>query len=135
MRWMLIGLVSVVAVVITLWSTRGLAQPKPVGFVSAFTVEVEPGNEQLFVERFQQRAQLVDKAKGFRGLFVLQHIRHANKFIVLTLWEDEASFRAWVNSEEFRTAHGKSNVPTVSTQLDTYRVRLSTQKLEGAAGQ
>ena len=88
----------------------------------ALLVEVEQGQEKAFIERFQKRARLIDKAKGYKGMFVLQHTQNANKFLVVTLWRDESSFRAWVNSEEFRKAHAEGGVPTKAMQLDTYRI-------------
>ncbi len=48
----------------------------PPQFVSAFALEIEPGHEQAFIERFQKRAKIIDQAKGFKGMFVLQHVSH-----------------------------------------------------------
>ncbi|MFA0754208.1 MAG: hypothetical protein IMHGJWDQ_001992 [Candidatus Fervidibacter sp.] len=104
------------------------APPQPPQFVALFSIEVEPGNGQTFIDRFQQRAKLVDKAKGFRGLFVLQHSENAHKFVVMTLWDRAEDFRAWVNSEEFRKAHAQGGVPAKAMQLDTYLVRLVASK-------
>jgi len=95
---------------------------EPPQFVTAFNVEVEEGHEKEFIERFQKRARLIDKAKGFKGVYVLQHTQTDNKFLVVTFWKDEASFRAWVESEEFRKAHAEGGVPTKAMQLDTYRI-------------
>lgn len=94
---------------------------EPPQFVTVFTVDVQEGHEKEFIERFQKRARLIDKAKGFKGMYVLQHTQTANKFLVVTFWKDEDSFRAWVNSEEFRKAHAEGSVPTKEMQLDTYR--------------
>jgi len=55
-------------------------------------------------------------------MYVLQHTQTANKFLVVTFWKDEASFRDWVNSEEFRKAHAQGGVPTKAMQLDTYQI-------------
>ncbi|MCS7191488.1 MAG: antibiotic biosynthesis monooxygenase [Armatimonadetes bacterium] len=102
--------------------SQELQKEEPPQFVTAFSVEVEEGHEKEFIERFQRRARLIDKAKGFKGVYVLQHTQSANKFMVVTFWKDEASFRAWVNSEEFKKAHAQGGVPTKMTQLDTYRI-------------
>ncbi len=125
MRWLVLsGAIVFVALALLAWGQQAGEPPKdePPQFVTAFSVEVEQGQEQAFIERFQKRARLIDKAKGYKGMFVLQHTQAANKFLVVTLWEDEASFRAWVNSEEFRKAHAEGGVPTKAMQLDTYRI-------------
>lgn len=125
MRWFVLsGATAFVALVLLAWGQQASEPPKdePPQFVTAFSVEVEQGQEQAFIERFQKRARLIDKAKGYKGMFVLQHTQNANKFLVVTLWRDESSFRAWVNSEEFRKAHAEGGVPTKAMQLDTYRI-------------
>jgi heme-degrading monooxygenase HmoA len=125
MRWRgLLGVFAFVALALLAWGQQASEPPKdePPQFVTVFSVEVEQGQEQAFIERFQKRARLIDKAKGYKGMFVLQHTRDANKFLVVTLWRDESSFRAWVNSDEFRKAHAEGGVPTKAMQLDTYRI-------------
>ncbi|MFA0733181.1 MAG: hypothetical protein LKKZDAJK_000373 [Candidatus Fervidibacter sp.] len=125
MRWRgLLGVFAFVALALLAWGQQASEPPKdePPQFVTVFSVEVEQGQEKAFIERFQKRARLIDKAKGYKGMFVLQHTQNANKFLVVTLWRDESSFRAWVNSEEFRKAHAEGGVPTKAMQLDTYRI-------------
>ncbi|MFA0778338.1 MAG: hypothetical protein PVTTEEND_002052 [Candidatus Fervidibacter sp.] len=125
MRWLVLsGAMALFALALFVWGQQASEPPKdePPQFVTAFSVEVEQGQEQAFIERFQKRARLIDKAKGYKGMFVLQHTQNANKFLVVTLWRDESSFRAWVNSEEFRKAHAEGGVPTKAMQLDTYRI-------------
>jgi heme-degrading monooxygenase HmoA len=125
MRWRgLLGVFAFVALALFAWGQQASEPPKdePPQFVTVFSVEVEQGQEQAFIERFQKRARLIDKAKGYKGMFVLQHTQNANKFLVVTLWRDESSFRAWVNSDEFRKAHAEGGVPTKAMQLDTYRI-------------
>ncbi len=121
------------AVLAAAWQPSESKVDKAPQYIALFSVEVEPGHESVFVERFQKRARFVDKAKGFCGLFVLQHQRDANKFVVMTLWQDEANFRAWVNSEEFRKGHGQGNLPVRQMQLDGYKVVLSAPKPDNAA--
>lgn len=127
MQWTIIALAAlVIAVAVALQSNEPKQnepqKDEPPQFVTAFSVEVEEGHEKEFIERFQKRARLIDKAKGFKGVYVLQHTQNDNKFLVVTFWKDEASFRDWVNSEEFRKAHAEGGVPTKATQLDTYRI-------------
>ncbi|MCS7264094.1 MAG: antibiotic biosynthesis monooxygenase [Armatimonadetes bacterium] len=127
MQWtMLILSLLAIAIAVALQPNEPKSeQPQkeePPQFVTAFSVEVEEGQEKEFIERFRRRTRLIDKAKGFKGVYVLQHTQASNKFMVVTFWRDEASFRAWVNSEEFKKAHAEGGVPTKMTQLDTYRI-------------
>ncbi len=128
MQWWTIAALAASAIAVAVVFQRNEPEPKetqkdePPQFVTVFTVEVQEGHEKEFVERFQKRARLIDKAKGFNGVYVLQHTQTGNKFLVVTFWKDEASFRAWVESEEFRKAHAEGGVPTKAMQLDTYRI-------------
>ncbi|GBC98643.1 Heme oxygenase (staphylobilin-producing) 2 [bacterium HR17] len=127
MQWWTIAVLAALAIAIAVALQPNEPQPTEPQkdepqFVTAFAVEVQEGCEREFIERFQKRARLIDKVKGYKGMYVLQHTQTANKFLVVTLWKDEASFRAWVNSEEFRKAHAEGGVPTKTMQLDTYRI-------------
>ncbi len=128
MQWWTIALLAVLVIAAAVAFQHGepkqqeTAKDEPARFVTVFTVEVQEGHEKEFVERFQKRLRLIDKAKGFKGMYVLQHTQTANKFLVVTFWKDEASFRDWVNSEEFRKAHAQGGVPTKAMQLDTYQI-------------
>ena len=71
-------------------------------------IQVSRGFEKEFEERFAGRAGLVDKMPGFIRLEILRPIK-SDYYIVLTHWQDEASFRRWTDSKEFQEAH--SNRP------------------------
>lgn len=67
-------------------------------------INVAEGHEKEFEDRFKGRAGLVDKMPGFVRLEILRPIK-SDYYVVLTHWEDEASFRAWTESPEFQEAH------------------------------
>jgi heme-degrading monooxygenase HmoA len=67
-------------------------------------IQVSPGFEKEFEDRFAGRAGLVDKMPGFIRLEILRPIK-GDCYVVLTHWKDEASFRAWTESKEFKEAH------------------------------
>ena len=71
-------------------------------------IQVSQGFEKEFEKRFAGRAGLVDKMPGFIRLEILRPIK-SDYYVVLTHWEDEASFRRWTESKEFQEAH--SNRP------------------------
>jgi heme-degrading monooxygenase HmoA len=67
-------------------------------------IQVAPGHEQEFEARFEGRARLVEHRPGFVRLEILRPIK-SDYYVVLTYWEDEASFLAWTESPEFHEAH------------------------------
>ncbi|HXG51431.1 MAG TPA: antibiotic biosynthesis monooxygenase [candidate division Zixibacteria bacterium] len=67
-------------------------------------IPVAPGHEGEFEERFRGRAGLVERMPGFVRLEILRPVK-SDFYVVMTHWEDEASFRAWTESPEFREAH------------------------------
>jgi len=73
--------------------------------VVANRIPVAPGYEQAFENRFRDRAHLVEHAPGFVRQEVLRPRTAGTPYIVMTHWQDEASFRAWTDSAAFRAAH------------------------------
>ncbi len=67
-------------------------------------LQVAKGQEKKFEARFEGRARLVENMPGFVRLEILRPIK-SDYYIVLTYWRDEASFRAWTDSAEFKEAH------------------------------
>ncbi|WP_232547014.1 antibiotic biosynthesis monooxygenase family protein [Propioniciclava soli] len=73
--------------------------------INAITVPADSGDE--LAHRFAQRAGAVDGQDGFEGFELLKPLdadRHV--WLVLTRWRDEESFQGWMNSSNFRGAHG-----------------------------
>jgi len=74
-------------------------------FIVANRVSVAPGWEETFEERFRQRAGQVDKQPGFVRMQILKPDSEELPYVVLTTWQDKASFQAWVGSDDFKLAH------------------------------
>jgi len=74
-------------------------------FVVANRVPVAPGWEETFEERFRQRAGQIDKQPGFLRMQILKPVSDDSPYVVLTTWQDNTSFEAWVGSEDFKLAH------------------------------
>lgn len=74
-------------------------------FIVANRVPVASGWEEKFEQRFVQRAGQIDKQPGFVRMQVLRPDSGNNPYIVLTTWQDKASFESWVGSEDFKQAH------------------------------
>lgn len=71
-------------------------------------IGVKPEYAEAFEESFRQRAGLVDGMPGFVRNEVLRPTKPGDPYIVLTYWQDEASFRRWTESDEFKQGHARS---------------------------
>lgn len=74
-------------------------------YVVTNRVPVAAGYQDMFEERFRNRAGQIDKQPGFVRMQVLKPDMPDTPFLVQTTWRDKASFEAWLKSEDFRTAH------------------------------
>ncbi|MBZ0160618.1 antibiotic biosynthesis monooxygenase [Candidatus Methylomirabilis sp.] len=72
--------------------------------VTANRVSITKGYEQEFEKRFEQRLGAVDRMPGFIRNEVLRPLQ-GDCYVVLTYWESEAAFEAWMQSESFKQAH------------------------------
>ena len=76
-------------------------------FVAMNRFRVLPGAEEAFEEVWRNRNSRLDEMAGFRTFHLLRgpttetHTLYASH----TVWQDEAAFRAWTTSEQFREAH------------------------------
>lgn len=84
--------------------------------IVANRIPVSAGWEEEFVERFRNRAGLIDDSPGFLRNMVLAPREHPHQddddtlyHVVLTFWESEEAFWEWTRSESFEKAH--SNLP------------------------
>jgi len=60
---------------------------------------------ETFEERFQKRAGQIEKQPGFVRMRVMRPVSEGAPYVVLTEWQDEAVFKDWVNSADFKSAH------------------------------
>jgi heme-degrading monooxygenase HmoA len=74
-------------------------------FIVANRVPVAEGWEETFEERFRQRAGQIDEQEGFVRMQILRPQSDGAPYVVLTTWQDRASFESWVGSEDFKLAH------------------------------
>jgi heme-degrading monooxygenase HmoA len=74
-------------------------------YVVTNRVPVANGYHEAFVERFRNRAGQVDKQPGLVSMQVLRPLSAETPFVVQTVWKNEAAFRNWVGSEDFKAAH------------------------------
>ncbi|MBI3973478.1 MAG: antibiotic biosynthesis monooxygenase [Chloroflexi bacterium] len=84
-------------------------------YVTMNHIPVAAGNEDAFEARFAARPRLVDQVPGFRSFELLRPqagpphgIPRGNEYLVLTRWDDRASFEAWANGSERRAGHRRA---------------------------
>jgi heme-degrading monooxygenase HmoA len=76
-------------------------------FVAMNRFRVLPGSEEAFEAVWRSRKSRLDEMEGFRSFHLLRgpstetHTLYASH----TVWRDEAAFRGWTTSEQFREAH------------------------------
>jgi heme-degrading monooxygenase HmoA len=71
-------------------------------------IEVAPERGPELEERFAKRAAEVERMPGFLGFELLRPVEGETRYFVYTRWEDEASFRAWVESPSFTRGHAQA---------------------------
>lgn len=67
-------------------------------------VQAVEGRERDFERAFLERERLLAQAAGFRGFELLRR-SEGREYVVLTRWERQEDFRAWVASDLFRRSH------------------------------
>lgn len=75
------------------------------GFVAINYITCQPSYRERFEYLFQTRARAIDRMPGFRGMYVLRPQREGDPYLVVSHWESEAHFRAWLQSPEFLEGH------------------------------
>ncbi len=103
------------------------------GFVAINYITCKPEYRERFEHLFQTRARAIDRMPGFRGMYVLRPQREGDPYLVVSHWESEAHFKAWLQSPEFleghkrgfedmRSAKERGEEPPMKSDFRTYEV-------------
>lgn len=77
------------------------------GFFAVFNnIPVTEEGKERFEERFRNRARKIEDEPGFKAIRVLRPL-NSDTYVILTLWEDENSFKDWQQSNAYGSAHAK----------------------------
>lgn len=79
-------------------------------FVAVSEISIEENASSTLTEAFRNRLGEVDDWPGFRHLEVWQDRRDAGRFLMVSWWDDEASFRSYMRSDSHRRSHAR--IPT-----------------------
>ena len=69
--------------------------------------EVEPGNEEAFVEAWSEFAAWASERPGAGTLRLFRDVRSAGRFVSFGQWDDADAVRAWKSSAEFKERIGR----------------------------
>ncbi|MCE4624926.1 MAG: antibiotic biosynthesis monooxygenase [Desulfurococcales archaeon] len=75
--------------------------------VVAIVNRIVAEDEEVFdriIERFKNRARLVDRMPGFMGIELFVN-RERREVLVITRWRSREDMERWLESAEFRMAH------------------------------
>lgn len=109
--------------------------------IVANRIPVAEGWEERFLDRFRNRAGLIDDSPGFLRNMVLAPRKHPHQdedaplyHVVLTFWESEEAFWEWTRSESFEEAHSNLPPPEMfagESALEMHEVMLDTRSEPG----
>lgn len=85
------------------------------GFAVLNNIPVSEDGRTAFEERFLGRARRVEDMPGFAGIRVLRPLQ-GDTYVILTIWQDEDSFKSWQSSESYNHAHKKRDTSEGITQ-------------------
>jgi diguanylate cyclase (GGDEF)-like protein len=77
------------------------------GFVAFSRVEVPVAGSQELVAAFADRLRAVDAWTGFDRLEVWATPDDPTRFVMVSWWDDEAAFRAYMGSDDHRRSHAR----------------------------
>ena len=88
-------------------------------------IEVPEGAGPELEKRFGNRAHAVDKQPGFLGFQLLRPVKGDNRYFVVTKWESEEAFQAWVSGPAVHAHAGeRANPVSTGAQLLEFEVVL-----------
>jgi len=74
-------------------------------YVVTNRVPVTENYKTEFENRFKDRAGKINQLAGFIRMEVMRPVDESSPYLVMTVWENEAAFSAWIGSEDFKLAH------------------------------
>lgn len=78
------------------------------GFVAINTIHCQPHYQERFECLFCSRVRAIDEMPGFLAMQVLKPGAEGEPYLVVSYWESEERFQAWVGSEAFHAGHARA---------------------------
>jgi heme-degrading monooxygenase HmoA len=82
-------------------------------YIAMNRFRIARGREEIFEKLWRERDSQLDGVPGFREFHLLRGAsdEQATLYASHSLWESEAAFAAWTESEAFRKAHAQARAP------------------------
>jgi heme-degrading monooxygenase HmoA len=64
--------------------------------------EVEPGNEEAFIDAWSEFAAWASRRPGAQTLRLFRDVRNTGRFISIGQWDNAEAVQAWKSSPEFK---------------------------------
>lgn len=106
---------------------------RPGDFVAVNFISCQEPYRERFETLFRSRAHAIDKAPGYRHMYVLRPDKGGGDYMVVSFWKNREAFDAWRTSPEFAEGHrrGFSDVrearergeqPPMTSRMETYEI-------------
>ncbi len=85
-------------------------------YIAMNRFRIAPGHEDDFERLWRERDSHLDEVPGFVEFHLLRGSsdEEATLYASHTVWQSEADFRAWTDSESFRKAHAQARAQKVT---------------------
>ncbi len=108
-------------------------KPRPGEFVAVNFITCTSAYRERFEALFASRAHAIDRLPGFRHMVVLRPQKDGGDYLVVSFWQDRASFDAWTRSPEFLEGHRRGfadvkaakergEAPPMTSRMETYDI-------------
>lgn len=77
-------------------------------------IEVPEGAGPELEKRFANRAHTVEKSPGFLGFQLLRPVKGDDRYFVVTHWESDEAFQAWVTGRGAEAHAGQQSNPVAT---------------------
>lgn len=91
-------------------------------YVVVNALSVPSDQRETLEARFAARRHAVDSAPGFQHFELLRPVTGPDQYLVYTRWDDESSYRGWLESQEFTSGHGGSRPAASGSQIWEFEV-------------
>lgn len=77
------------------------------GFVAVSDISIDEVGTDTLISAFERRLGEVDAWPGFRRLEVWQSERDATQFVMVSWWDDQESFKTYMQSDAHQRSHDR----------------------------
>lgn len=91
-------------------------------FVSQSEILIPEEDSTHLMAAFRNRLRRVDTHDGFLGLELLQDVQKPGRFVLITRWQSQQQFHAYLRSPDFKLAHERQH-PHISEPPGGGRLR------------